>query len=514
MGNGPGGLVEYIALFRSHPLSQGGLVWEWNNHGLLKQEGDLEYYAYGGDFGDEPNDADFVMDGLTLSDHTPMPSLLEYAKIIQPVSVSLTDDSSQMVVTNHYGFVDLSGLNALWFVVQDGEVTEPQELDIPRVPAGENRTVDLPLDTGNLTQEAWLTIEFQLPEDKAWADAGHVVAWDQLYLPSSSSSSSPSKRSTAIKPRQESSAFQIDQSRTNLTVQTSQTTFGFDLLQGNVTWTVNGIDIFTRGPELYFYRAMTQNDEASAGNMAEWDEARVGMMHTQVRDVSWSSDDESNSVTVHFKVRVAPLVLEWGVEADLVYTISSAGEDSEPSLHVQASGDFVGRNTPSVIPRIGLRAVLPASFNQVSWFGRGPGENYKDSKQACRIGEYEATVEELYTPYEYPQENGNHEDLRWVQISNSGSDSGSDSESRSESVTLDARRSEAGSTFSFTASQYMPFDLNDAKHPFDLEPLDMTVLYLDYDNHGLGSATVGPLPFEQYRCYTDAFEFGFELSLV
>ncbi|KAL4752023.1 hypothetical protein BDW72DRAFT_172308 [Aspergillus terricola var. indicus] len=503
MGNGPGGLKEYIELFRSHPLSQGGLVWEFNNHGLLKKEGDLEYYAYGGDFGDEPNDADFVMDGLTLSDHTPMPSLLEYAKIIQPVAVNLTNDSSSMVITNHYDFVDLSGLDAFWHIVQDGETTEAQELDLPRVPAGESRTVDLPLDPSSLSKETWLTIEFKLKEDKAWANKGHVVAWDQLYFPGSSASASSSKRSTPIS-RQASGGLEVEQNRTSLRITTGTSTFGFNLLQGNVTWEANGASLFQRGPELSFIRAMTQNDEGQSGNEAEWDDAWVSTMHTQVRDVTWRSSD--TEATVLFKVRVAPQVLEWGVEADLIYTIST--EDSEPTLHIHAAGEFVGTNTPSVVPRIGLQTILPSSFNSVRWFGRGPGENYKDSKQACRIGEHAATVEELFTHYDYPQENGNREDLRWLQISDS--DTG---------VTLDARRADASTNqtavevFSFTASQYMPIDLNNAKHPFDLKPLDMTVLWLDFDNHGLGSASVGPQPFEQYRCKTEPFDFAFELSL-
>lgn len=496
MGNGPGGLKEYITLFRTHPLSQGGLVWEWNNHGLLKKEGDLEYYAYGGDFGDEPNDADFVMDGLTLSDHTPMPSLLQYAKIIQPVTVNLTEDSTKMVVTNHYDFVDLSGLDASWHVVQDGETTDSQKLELPRVPAGENRTVELPLDPGTLSQEAWLTVEFRLKEDKVWADKGHVVAWDQLHL---SGSSSATKRSTIpVITRQ--SGLEVEQDRAKLKVTAGQSTFGFDLLQGNVTWEADGVSFFQRGPELSFYRAMTQNDEGQSGNEAEWDEAWVETMETQVRDVTWTNSN--NEVTVHFKVRVAPKVLEWGVEADLVYTISTAS--NEPSLHVHATGEFVGKNTPEVVPRIGLMTVLPSDFNSVAWFGRGPGESYKDSKEACRIGEYSATVEELFTHYDYPQENGNREDLRWLQVSNE--DAG---------VTLDARRAEESgdASFSFTASRYMPIDLNNAKHPFDLKPLDMTVLWLDYDSHGLGSASVGPQPFEQYRCKTEPFDFAFELSL-
>ncbi|KAJ0414653.1 galactose mutarotase-like domain-containing protein [Aspergillus carlsbadensis] len=246
-------------------------------------------------------------------------------------------------------------------------------------------------------------------------------------------------------------------------------------------------------------------------------------MHTQVRDVAWDSSDEG--VTVHFKVRVAPMVLEWGVEADLVYTISSssftggngtapsvnnsttAGSQGQgqPSLRIHATGAFVGNNTPSVVPRIGLQAILPQSFNSVTWFGRGPGENYKDSKQACRVGEYSSSVDDLFTHYDYPQENGNREDLRWLRIAHENGD-----------VTLDARRfaTDSDPTFSFTAGRYLPWDLNDAKHPHDLSPLDFTVLNLDYDNHGLGSASVGPKPFEQYKCRTEDFEFGFVLSVV
>lgn len=336
-------------------------------------------------------------------------------------------------------------------------------------------------------------MEFRLKKGTAWAEKGHVVAWDQLHL-----TGAPAKRSSTPAVTRDAPGLEVQQDRTKLRVKNGKSILGFDLLQGNVTWEVDGVNLFQRGPELYFYRAMTQNDESSDGNMAEWNEAKVPMMHTQVRDVAWKMSDD-NEFIIHFKVRVAPKVLEWGVEADLIYTITA----DKPSLRVQASGEFVGKNKPSVIPRIGLLTIMPQEFNEVSWFGRGPGENYKDSKQACRIGQYEATVSELYTRYDYPQENGNREDLRWLQVSNGA-------------VALDVRRvgENATSPFSFTAGRYMPFDLNDAKHPYDLKPLDMTILSLDYDNHGLGSASVGPRPFEKYRCKTVPFDFAFEMSIV
>ncbi|KAL4977655.1 hypothetical protein BDW66DRAFT_149962 [Aspergillus desertorum] len=178
---------NYIALFRSHLPSQGGPAWEFNNHGVLRKDGDHEYYAYGGNL--------------------------------------------------------------------------VRELDLPRIPAGENRTVDLPLNSSSLSQETWLTVEFKLNEDKAWANNGHVLAWDH---------SSPGFRRprSGTKPHKPPNINGIS-------------SFGFDLLRGNITWKANGRDHFQRGSELYFIRAMTQIDEDQSGNGAEWDGAWGGTIHTK-----------------------------------------------------------------------------------------------------------------------------------------------------------------------------------------------------------------------------------------
>lgn len=495
MGNGPGGLVDYIDLFRSEPLVQGGLVWEWANHGLLKKEGDLEYYAYGGDFGDEPNDADFIMDGLLLSDHTPMPSLAEYAKVIQPVTVKLNEGGDKMVVVNHYDFLDLGRLDATWHLVQDsdGNGTESKSLELPGVPAGENRTVDLPFDKGSLTQDAWLTVEFKLKQGTKWADEGHVVAWDQLYFQASSQRRARASTSVEKLLVNRQGGAEPERNGTKLQVDIGSSQFGFDLLQGNVTWSVDGVDLLQRGPELSFCRALTQNDMGGGGDGDPWAQARVCEMHTQVRDVTWESSGDGLAVMYH--VWFAPKVLEWGADAILTYTVS------ESSLRVRAKGEFVGESQPEVLPRIGLMAVLPKSFDKAAWFGRGPGESYRDSKQAGRVGRHESTVEDLFQYYDYPQENGNREDARWLRLT-------------SGPVTLDARRGEgAGSTFSFTAKRYMPGDLDAALHPHELTPLDFTVLNLDYETNGLGTASCGPGPFEEYRCFTKAFDFSFDLSV-
>ncbi|KAF5026800.1 hypothetical protein F66182_1084 [Fusarium sp. NRRL 66182] len=491
MGNGPGGLQEYVEMFREEPQSQGGLVWEWSNHGLLTKKNNTWFYGYGGDFGDHPNDGDFIMDGLVLSNHEPMPSLNEYKKIIQPVSVNLTQDGTSMTIVNWYDFSDLGHLDASWHLVADGVKTEPQPLSLPRVPAGENRTVSLPSGLNTTTDESWVIVEFRLKNETVWAEKGHLIAWDQLHIQNPGRSS---RSAASLVRRQASSGSGFERNGTKILYRSGDSSFGFDLLQGNVTWNTNGVDIFERGPELSFYRALTQNDAAGSGDGPIWEEQKVHMMYSQVRDVTWSTNEDG--AQVHYRVWVGVKTRAWGIDADMIYTIPAEGS----RLQLQTRGEWVGKNSSDVFPRIGLDAVLPLSFNDVSWFGRGPGESYKDSKQGSRMGEYSSTVPDLFTYYDYPQENGNREDLRWLRIGN-------------DKVTLEARRTER-EPFSFTARRFTPFNLNDAQHPHDLKPLNVTYLHLDYDNNGLGSATVRVRPFEKYRCYAKPFDFTFDFDLV
>ncbi|PNP53244.1 hypothetical protein THARTR1_06261 [Trichoderma harzianum] len=167
MGNGPGGLADYIDLYRSESLLQGGYIWEWCNHGLLKREGKLSYFAYGGDFGDTPNDRDFVMDGLVFSDHSPTPGLLEYKKCIQPVSIRL--ERGKLQIHNHYDFIDLNHLFATWHLVQESGNTNPTKFELPQIAPGAEAIVDLPDWGGELHGDTWLSIHLYLKHETAWA---------------------------------------------------------------------------------------------------------------------------------------------------------------------------------------------------------------------------------------------------------------------------------------------------------------------------------------------------------
>src|SRR5258705_114630 len=170
MGNSPGGLSEYQRLFEAYPRCQGGFVWEWIDHGIRQRTGDgREFFAYGGDFGEEVHDANFVADGLVFPDRTPSPGLVEYKKVIEPVRIHIDPVAGVVSVRNLYDFVDTDHLRFRWRLDGgDGDLCAHGELDVARTVAGGNVTVGLPVAA---RQAGWLTVSAVLADDVAWARA-------------------------------------------------------------------------------------------------------------------------------------------------------------------------------------------------------------------------------------------------------------------------------------------------------------------------------------------------------
>ncbi|WP_229776907.1 glycoside hydrolase family 2 TIM barrel-domain containing protein, partial [Alicyclobacillus cellulosilyticus] len=196
MGNGPGGLREYWEAFYQYPRLQGGFVWEWCDHGIRTRTPDgREYFAYGGDFGDEPNDGNFVIDGLVFPDRVPSPGLIEYKKVIEPVHVTPVDLAAGVIrVHNRYDFLSLDHLVMVWSIEAEGRVVQSGTAALPHIPAGVSAEVRLPYrwpaaavpgcaQPGGAQGEHWLHVRFLLAAATPWADAGHEVAWAQLALP-------------------------------------------------------------------------------------------------------------------------------------------------------------------------------------------------------------------------------------------------------------------------------------------------------------------------------------------
>ncbi|GHH97800.1 beta-galactosidase subunit alpha [Neobacillus kokaensis] len=486
MGNGPGGIKEYWDLFYKYRRLQGGFVWEWCDHGIrqLTEDGE-EYFAYGGDFGDKPNDYNFVIDGLVMPDRTPSPGLIEYKKVIEPVHVEALDlGRGELLITNRYDFISLQHLNLSWSVEADGKVVKQGVLTMPAIAPGVSLAAAIPyrLSTEVLANtEYWLNLKFTLAADTLWAKAGHEIAWAQFEL--------PVKNDQPLQDASSSHApLQSVEAGNKLLVNGEDFNVEFDLVFGTInSLSYQGLPLLQEGPKLHFWRALIDNDHRSAHS---WKQYGLHWLQHRVDSVVWQQS-EGDQVVVTVNARIAPPILAWGIRTIYTYTISGSGE-----IAIDVKGSLEG-NGPKTLPRIGLQMKLPAYLDEAAWYGRGPGEAYSDSKQANRVSVYTKKVADLYTPYIYPQENGNRHEVRWVSMASTGG------------MGFVA----AGApTLDFSAHYYTTENLDKAQHTYYLIKQDFITFNLDFQQHGLGSASCGPDVTEPYQLKNGDFQFMIRLK--
>ncbi|KAK3401572.1 glycosyl hydrolases family 2, TIM barrel domain-containing protein [Sordaria brevicollis] len=492
MGNGPGALKEYVELFYKYPRLMGGFVWEWANHGLRTKNADgEEYMAYGGDFRDEPNDGNFVLDGLCFSNHTPTPGLLEYQKAIEPVQTLKLENGNQVRIVNRYDFVTLDHLKCFFYYSDDEpDWIETREVNIPKgVKPHEQALITIPglLDPEALKaagrHDCHLTLEFSLASSTAWApEAGHIVATGQVEL-------TPPINPFANLPPAANTQFSL-LSPTLLSITTSsQNTYEFDLSIGALTsWkrSPGSPNILTTPLTLCLYRPQTDNDHGCAFGR-DWTSSHLNIAKPHVVSVSW--DPSSSPATVTIKGRFAPPVLNWALETTTVYSFLEDGK-----VNIKLKGKPVGNWLPRAWARLGLECGL-RDVHSASWQGRGPGESYRDKKESQLIGSWTRTVDELWTDYEFPQEGGNRTDVRSVEFFSEGWE-----------MLLGARFVKPnGENTSFQASRYSVQDVERAKHPFELKKKRRgdTVVHLDWMHHGLGTGSCGPETRPEYTLWGD-----------
>ncbi|KAL1634227.1 hypothetical protein SLS58_010771 [Diplodia intermedia] len=505
MGNGPGGLREYMELFYEHPCLQGGWVWEWANHGLEATSPDgHKYYAYGGDFGDQPNDGTFVMDGLVRSDHSVGPGLLEYKKAIEPVQFVAADVAAgSATVINRYDFSSLEHLACSVSVVQDGSVTSLGAAHVPDILPGQKGAVTFPkLEPGRLREGSHLQLDWKLKHSTAWAEAGHEVATHQLLLRPYADDDDP-----AVNPSPSAAISASQTSPADLTITGPTSTWTFDLATGLLSsWkkkssspsssTTTTENLLRSSPRLTFHRAPTDNDHGG-GDAHDWAAKQLHLARPHRRGaVRWRQDENSNTVTVTTSHRYAPPVLEWGVDVHTTYVFharraSDADTDAD-AVHITTVATAHGKNLPATFARVGWEfGIAAAALESVRWFGRGPGEGYRDKKASQRVGNWAVgKVDELWTGYEVPQECGNRADVRWVRFC--GGDG----------LGLTAEFVGGGGVGNFAASRFGAEDVVKAGHPFELEGRGRegeVLVRLDVEHQGLGTASCGPEAFEGHR---------------
>jgi beta-galactosidase len=459
MGNGPGGLTEYQRLFSTYERCQGGFVWEWIDHGIRRRTGDgRAYFAYGGDFGEEMHDGNFVCDGLLFPDRRPSPGLVEYKKVIEPVRIAPIPDPAPghdaVTIENLYDFADLTQLALRWRYAVGGVTVDEGELPCPALRPGKTATVSLDRPDVVPPGEAWWTVTAVLAADTPWAEAGHEVAWGQWLA------SPPGRESPAYADPAGSGSPLADR---RPTVRTDAA--HFDECGKLVMF--HGIPL--AAPAVDVWRAPTDNDVYLE---QQW--RQLGLHRVRHRIVDLVRDEYELVV----RTRVAPAATDLGLLAE--YRWTSTEEDA---LRLDLSVEPDGR-WPVPLPRLGLTFAVPASFGQAEWFGGGPGEAYPDSRQASKIGRYRMSVDAMQTPYVRPQENGARLDVRWAALFDPARD--------------DGLKLTGSAPFQFTARRWTTRQLDEARHTTDLVAGEHIWVTIDLAQHGLGTASCGPSVLPAY----------------
>ncbi len=483
MGNGPGNLQEYWETIYRYDRLLGGCIWEWVDHGLRRHtaEGE-EWFAYGGDFGDQPNDGNFCIDGLIFPDRVPHSGLLEYKQVLAPAHVDPVDlRAGVLKIVNRLDFASLAHLHGAWTLRRDGDLLQQGALPSLDVPAGGEMLVTLPytLPVGRPGAEYWLTITFTLAEDTLWAPRGFTISHAQFALPVDTPA--PPLLALSSLP-----LLHLEEAADAFLLNTADFRLRFDRRQGTIcVWEYQGLPLLTAGPRLNVWRAPTDNDVHLA---EQWRQQGLDRLQQRVELVALGAV-RPGAVEIHVESVLAASTLTPAFACRSRYVIYGSGD-------VCIETTVTPRKELPNLPRLGWQLRLPGRFDRFTWYGRGPHESYSDRKESAPVGVYSGTVQQQYVPYIKPQENGNKTDTRWAAVTDS----------------LGFGLLAVGlPLLNVSAHHYTPEDFTAARHTTDLRRRDETILHLDHRQAGLGSNSCGPGPLPPYLL--EAKETSFSIRL-
>lgn len=398
MGNSFGGFHKYWAAFRQYPKLQGGFVWDWVDQSLIKHdENGQPFSAYGGDFGDKPNDRQFCMNGLVFADRTPHPALFEAQRAQQFFQfVLLRETPLKLEITSEYLFRVTDNECLLWSVKQDGRELASGEA-LLEIPAQGKQTIILDaLPETAAGGEIWLTVQVQQREATAWSEAGHICAWDQWQL--AGDLTLPKKATPAQAPR-------LNVSDDSFDIHLPDHRWRFSRATGLLEqWWHNDKATLLTPLTDQFTRAPLDNDigvsEATRIDPNAWVERwKAAGMYELTEELLHC---EAQALAHEVLVRTAH---RWMFNGKTLFISRKDYRiDSQGELHITVDVD-VAFGTPAPA-RIGLTCQLAEIEQEVSWQGLGPHENYPDRQLSARFDRWRLPLEEMYTPYVFPTENG------------------------------------------------------------------------------------------------------------
>jgi evolved beta-galactosidase subunit alpha len=483
MGNGPGGLAEYQQVIDRWESIQGHFIWEWCDHGLLTRDAEgREFHAYGGDFGDFPNNLNFCIDGMILPDQTPSPGLAEYKQVISPVKVTMPAPGT-LAVTSSYYFTDLAGVDLVVETAVEGKTVATATITPgPLAPgATTEATFAVPAAPAG---ESFATVRVVRREPTPWAPAGHELGIYQFAL-------AERAERPAWRPGRPTAPVLTHEDRL-IRVATADGEVRVDRRTGLLTgWTSAGHELVTRPLRAHLHKPLIDNHQQEHDEL--WAPRHLDVLQEHLRDLRVRESDEG--VVIEADSTIAPPVFDIGMRCHYRYVVTAAG-----TVKVTISGEPYG-DYRDIVPVIGAELGVDPELRNVRYYGRGPGENYPDSRSATTIGRWATTVDEMVFPYVAPQDTGNHEDVRWFTLT--------DRHGRGLFVQA------AGAPLSFSAWPFSAQALDAARHRTDLvtDP-DAVTVNIDHQVLGLGSNSWGSEVLDSYRVRFESFTYSFVLAPI
>lgn len=427
MGNSTGGLWDQWKAIYQYPNLQGGYIWDWVDQGILvKDENGREYWAYGGDFGTNmPSDGNFCCNGIVNPDRNPHPAMSEVKYAHQNVAFEATDlANGKFNVLNRFYFTNLKKYMISYEVKENDKVVRRGKVSLDIAPQEKKElAVNVSGLKAKVGTEYFVNFSVTTLESEPLVPKGYEIAHEQFRLPIA-----PASRSFSV----QGPALQCSENGNLLSVQSSRVAFVFDKSTGLVTsYKVKGTEYFHEGFGIQpnFWRAPNDNDYGSQmpKRLQIWKQSSKNF---NVVDASLAMDGKDAVLKVSYLLAAGNLYIatyrihpSGVVKANYTFTSTemeaAKTEASEATLMATFTpGNEAIRKESSklVVPRIGVRFRLPAEMEQVTYFGRGPEENYCDRNNGTLVGEYQATAEQMYFPYVRPQENGHHTDTRWLML--------------------------------------------------------------------------------------------------
>ena len=444
---------------------------EYAHQNLYQEEMEGKFFGYGGDWGDVPNDNSFCQNGVVSADRTPQPELYEVKYQYQ--SFWFSADYSQLKngeisVFNEYGFTNLNEFDVVWEVLENGVVVQSGNASDLNVAPGTTGTIRVPyqfpesVDDG---AEYYLNISVRTKDETDLVPAGHEQAWEQFAIPVE-----------VAQARAEISDAEVTVTETEDAYRVEGGSFSFDIRKADgimENYVYDGETLMLEGPAPNFWAGLTENHErtSSSGIDSAWEGVSENIVVESIETTL--NADGLNVIT-------ANLVFPDGgnTKETIIYTINGTGEvtvDMTVDATASGMGGFV---------RVGSAAVLPAGFEQVTWYGNGPVETFSDRKTGARQGIWQTTASEFFYPYEKVDESV-ITDVVWMKVAN---------ENLNTALVVAARDFVETNAMHFTST-----DLDTADHPYKLTPRAETIISVNFGTSGTGGATCGPGTLTQYR---------------